>query len=284
MRITALTENTTQGDFGTEHGLSLYIETGTHRVLFDTGQTGLFAENARKLGIDLGSVDIAVISHGHYDHGGGLKTFLSANSKAPVYISKYAFEPHYNSEGKYIGLDRSLMGNSRFIYTNDITEIEPGMTLYSCNDREKEIPIDASGMKTEIEPGMTIYSCNDMEKEIPLDASGLKMEAGGRMQDEDFRHEQYLLIEEGGKRILISGCSHKGIINIVKWFEPDFLVGGFHFWKLPMDEKLREYSEILDSFPTEYYTCHCTGTEQYQFMLPLMKKLHYISTGQTIVL
>ncbi|MBQ2720991.1 MAG: MBL fold metallo-hydrolase, partial [Clostridia bacterium] len=105
MTVTTLVENTAINDnFCSEHGLSLYIEVKGLRILFDMGQTELFAENAEKLGIDLENVDIAVISHGHYDHGGGLKKFLEINKKAPVYISRFAFEPHYNGSEKYIGL------------------------------------------------------------------------------------------------------------------------------------------------------------------------------------
>ena len=74
MKITALLENkTNREDMLTEHGLSLYIETEKHKILFDMGQSDLFAKNAAALGIDLSSVDIAVLSHGHYDHGGGVK-------------------------------------------------------------------------------------------------------------------------------------------------------------------------------------------------------------------
>ena len=120
MNIISLVENTASKDtLGAEHGLSLYIETDRHKILFDMGQSNLFEENAAKLGVNLAEVDIAVLSHGHYDHGGGLKRFLEINRKAPVYISRYAFEPHYNGTEKYIGLDTSLAQSDRLIFTED---------------------------------------------------------------------------------------------------------------------------------------------------------------------
>ena len=257
MRITALAENTSVSDnFGAEHGLSLYIETDKHNILFDMGQTALFSENAEKLGIDLSMVDIAVLSHGHYDHGGGLKKFLSINDKAPVYINRYAFEPHYNGKEKYIGLDISLQDNERIIFTDGFYEIGQGLTLHSCNDRPKN---------------------------IELGSLGLNMLINDRLLPDDFRHEQYLLIEENGRRILISGCSHKGILNIAEWFKPDVLVGGFHFSKLPLDDTLKGYAEFLNGFDTKYYTCHCTGTEQFSFMKKSIEKLCYLSTGESII-
>lgn len=255
MRVTALTENTTEIGLRTEHGLSLYIETDDQKILFDSGQTELFAENAGHLGIDLSSVDMMILSHGHYDHGGGLKKFIEINKKAPIYMSRYAFEPHYNGTEKYIGLDSSLENSERIIFTDEITKISDKLTLYSCNDREK----------------MT-----------DLGSFGLNMLENGRLVPDDFRHEQYLLIKENGKRILISGCSHKGINNIESWFIPDVLIGGFHFSKLECGEKLIALAKQLDSEPTQYYTCHCTGVEQYNFMRNYIKKLDYISTGKTI--
>ena len=90
-------ENTAAGEnLAAEHGLSLLIETGEHRILFDAGQTGAFADNAARLGLDLSTVDLAVLSHGHYDHGGGLARFLEINCHAPVYVNPHVFEPHYN--------------------------------------------------------------------------------------------------------------------------------------------------------------------------------------------
>ena len=89
MKITALLENTTKRpDMSTEHGLSLYIETAGHKILFDMGQTELFSENAAALGIDLEAVDLAVLSHGHYDHGGGLATLYAHNSKLLVTVGQ----------------------------------------------------------------------------------------------------------------------------------------------------------------------------------------------------
>lgn len=93
-------------------GRRLYLETNGQKILFDTGAGGLFAENAKKLGIDLAQVDLAVLSHGHYDHGGGLGEFLRINAKAKVYVQEHAFEPHYAQRPggviAEIGLNRSL--------------------------------------------------------------------------------------------------------------------------------------------------------------------------------
>ena len=257
MKITVLTENTTKKGLPVEHGLSLFIESEGRKILFDTGQSALFAENAERLGIDLSEAELAVISHGHYDHGGGLKAFLSINKTAPVYLSRYAFEEHFNAEGKYIGLDPSLQKSDRLIFTGDEHKLCDGMTLYSRN---------GSG------------------KRLEMGAFGLGMKKDGAIVPDDFRHEHYLLIEEAGKRILISGCSHKGIINIAEWFKPDILVGGFHFMKLEPSELLRSYAETLDAFDIAYYTCHCTGTAQYEFMKPHIKNLNYIAAGDTVIL
>ena len=88
MRIVTLVENTARRqDLTAEHGLSLYIETENHKILFDAGQSEAFAENAKKLGVDLTQTDLAVLSHGHYDHGGGLAKFLEANDHAPIFLS-----------------------------------------------------------------------------------------------------------------------------------------------------------------------------------------------------
>ena len=227
IQITALVENTSADPrLGAEHGLSLYIETGAHHILFDMGQTALYAANARALGVDLAGVDLAVLSHGHYDHGGGLAHFLAANPGAPVYLSRYAFEPHYHGSTKNIGLEPALAQNLRLRFTGETTPLGDGLTLYACNARPRRHDLGSFGLTTVRD---------------------------GAFVAEDFRHEQYLLIEQAGKRVLISGCFHKDILDLVEWFRPDVLVGGFHFSKLPLDETLAGYARALDRSGTVFY-------------------------------
>lgn len=258
MKIVTLMENTRcREDLTAEHGLSLYIETGDTRILFDAGQSGAFADNAEKLGIDLSRVDLAVLSHGHYDHGGGLARFLDLNATAPVYLNPHAFEPHFNASEKNIGLDRTLRESGRLLFAEDGQALAPGIRLYSQ------------------------ISCP-----YGIRPFGLTVREQGRLVPEDFRHEQYLLIEEQGKRILFSGCSHRGILNIVSHFRPDVLVGGFHFTKLdPAGAELEAAAAELKRFLTIYYTGHCTGEAQFERLKErLGQKLHGLHTGKQIVL
>jgi len=260
MRIVTLIENgACSEDLFAEHGLSLYIETEKHKILFDAGQTEAFAENAEKLGVDLRTVDLAILSHGHFDHSGGLIRFLQINDTAPLYLSRHAFSKCYHGDEQYIGIDPALAESDRLIYTDECLQIDTGLTLHACNTKEKSCPIDSSGL-TVLENG--IY------------------------RNEQFLHEQYLLIEEDGKRVLISGCSHKGILNIASWFSPDVLIGGFHFMNLdPQSDgkRLTDAAATLLKYPTIYYTGHCTGASQFEFMKSIMgDKLHIIHSGSII--
>ena len=261
MKITVLCENTScREGIAFEHGLSLFIETKEKNILFDMGASELFARNAQKLGVDISSADIAVISHGHYDHGGGLCEFLKINEKAPVYVNRRAFGEHYNASFKNIGLDPSLSESERIVFVDEVLEIGDGITLFSCNERERTYKTDPAGQKC-VKNG--VLCC------------------------EDFLHEQYLLVKEDGKRVLFSGCSHKGILNICKWFAPDVLVGGFHFMKLDTSGEggavLEHAARELLSYPTKYYTAHCTGETQFAFLKERMgTRLEYVCAGDSI--
>lgn len=259
MKVTTLIENTTcRADLPAEHGLSLYIETDCHTILFDAGQTGAFADNAKKLGIDLAGVDLCILSHGHYDHGGGLIRFLEVNDHAPVYLSGHAFGEYYSS-GKYIGLDSCLKGNPRLIPVSDT--LKPGK-------------------------GLTLYACNDLPRPYPFGAFGQTVLRHGTHREDPYLHEQYLLLEENGEKYCFSGCSHKGVLNILHWFQPDVFFGGFHFIRMdPHGRELAQAAAQLAAGHTRYYTGHCTGQEQYAVLKEtLHDRLGYLHTGAEISL
>ncbi len=252
MKLWILAENTACAEgMLPEHGLSLYMETGSRRILFDMGQTDAFARNAARMGVNLEKVDTAVLSHGHYDHGGGMAAFLEINTQAPVYVSAYAFCHCRNSRGKYIGLDKTLEGHPRLMPVKGERSLGPGLTLYAAGGPLE--PVAGSGMTV-------------LEPEGP--------------RPEDFRHEQYLLIREGRKRILFSGCSHRGIREIAARFRPDVLVGGFHLMGWEEEQELADLAQGLLALPTRYYTGHCTGERQFAFLKTRMgQRLEAISTG-----
>ena len=265
MKITCLTEDTKCVDsLECEHGLSLYIEALGHTILFDSGQSDMFWRNAEKLSVDLKKVEYVILSHGHYDHSGGLKKFLEINKTAKIFMNIHAFEPHFNGNSgtqKDIGVDKELMKSDRIVFVEDYLELFNGAEIFSSKGRENHYPVSSFG---------------------------LNMLENSEYVPDDFRHEQYLLLTENEKKILISGCSHKGILNITEWFSPQILIGGFHFVKLdPQNEKdsltLKKSAEILSNHNTIYYTGHCTGVKQYEFLQKYMKNnLHYLSTGSVI--
>ena len=255
MKIYCLIENAKSCEkFECEHGLSFFIDTGVHKILFDMGASDKYIENAERLGLDLSEVDFAILSHGHFDHGGGLEAFLEINKIAPVYMSKYAFEPHYNKDKIYIGLDTSIQSD-RIVFIDKTTIIDTGLTILSCNDKKSQYKNNAFGQ--------CVFE-------------------NGVFNEEDYRHEQYLMIEVGGKRILFTGCSHKGILNIVNWIEADYIVGGFHFSKMELNKLLEICASYLGTFDCQFITCHCTGKEQFEFMRDFASNIRYISSGDVI--
>lgn len=275
MKITTLLENTAcRAELCAAHGLSLYIETPRHKILFDMGPNEDFIVNARALGVDLGAVDLAVLSHGHYDHGGGLAAFCRLNDHAPIYIHKAAFGAYYalepDGETVYIGLPPELEAfRSRFVLTGDETVIDEELTLFAGPGRRFDAA-DAS--------------------------ASLREKVGEALRPDAFCHEQNLLLQSGGRTVLVAGCAHRGIVNILRAAEerlgrwPDAAFGGFHLFQLSpgeasADALIDRTGEALATGNTVYYTGHCTGDYAFDRLKPILgDRLHRLCGGSSVTL
>ena len=274
MRVTVLMENGTPSSrLVARHGLSLWLELADgRRVLFDMGPDEAFLSNARTLGVDVTTADLAVLSHGHYDHGGGLPAFLAACSAAgrdvPVYVREHAFEEHVSGTPAHhhaIGLDPALAADPRVHVVGEKRDLGGGLTLFSTSRR--------------VHPAAR------------SNARLLMRGADGSLVPDAFAHEQSLLVTEGDRRTLVSGCSHGGILNLMDAAEElagpplTAVVAGFHLMDpsggTVEDAQLtRALAAELSARPTRYLTFHCTGTDAFALLRDeLGERVRYLYVG-----
>ena len=275
MRIINLIENT-EGRSGCAyaHGLSFYVETKKHRILLDLGPSGETLHNAQTLGIDLDKVDTVILSHGHYDHSGGILPFAGINDQALIYMQESATGEYYSDRGKsaperyeYIGIDKTIAELAQVRFLQGDYRIDDELELFTIKNRSHKLP-----------------SSNKR----------ILVRRGDHFQFDDFVHEQFLVIREGSKRVLMSGCAHSGILSIMDAFcdkygkEPDLVISGFHLMKKTeyTGDEIREIEEIageLKKYSTRFITCHCTGLPAFDRMKAIMgDQLAYVHSGEEI--
>lgn len=254
-----------------EHGLSFYIEAGGHTILLDTGASSSFMENASRLGLDLSKVETVILSHGHYDHGGGLPAFLERYPQAELCLREEAFGQYYafeNDRYHRIGISPSLRDYPRLLAVT-----ETSLVLHDT---------------------FFLYSGISGHRFLSDACSSLLIRKESGYERDAFLHEQNLVVTEGTRHVLFSSCSHCGIINILdeydKYFDqdPDYVIGGFHLMD-PGSDKCIDHSVLkgiaqeLSRRNTIYYTGHCTGTEAYGVLHELMgDQMRYCHTGERI--
>ena len=280
MKITILIENSRNAEAGslkTQHGLCLLVETGKQKFLCDTGASDLFVHNAARLGLSPADCEFAVITHGHFDHGGGIGAFLEVNPAGRVYLHRRAFEAYYvrlfGLFRKYIGLDRTLL------------EKRPENFSFVTGARE-------------VLPDIHILSDVLITYPRPAGNKSLMRRDGGVMTPDTFRHEIILAVRESDGLVVFTGCSHQGLLNMIETVEARFpgetikaLFGGFHFMH-PLTGKLTEEREQVarlgdalccKAHLRKVYTGHCTGSAAYGILKERMgKKLERFVTGSVI--
>lgn len=277
MRVTSLIENSrleTADDLVPEFGLSMLVEHGGSTVLFDMGSSSAFADNAGRLAVDISTVDAAVISHQHFDHGGGLAYFLNANTRAKVYLREAPLADRrfkaFAVIDRPIGLDLELVERyrDRFEFVSDTTEIAPGVFLLTAIGSAHRRP----------RGNRKLYVQRD----------------SGFVRD-PFDHELLMVVREDDGMAVFTGCSHSGVLNLIDAAIDAFpatpikaVFGGFHLIGLPFYNSMAASRsevkalgrEILERVSGPVFTGHCTGKKAYPILEGVMgERLREFPTG-----
>jgi 7,8-dihydropterin-6-yl-methyl-4-(beta-D-ribofuranosyl)aminobenzene 5'-phosphate synthase len=252
-----------------EHGLSFYIEYDSTHLLFDAGQSDAFLKNARNLGISLDTMDAIALSHGHYDHGGGLPTLLDLlrADPPPLFVGRGFDADRFAREGVNktdIGLPRPLIpeGLPGAIVVETIEELADGVFL---------LPKAEMVYKTSIDPRFRAGS-------------------GADERPDTFDDELSLVAVGDEGLIVVTGCAHRGILNIVEAARVAFpglpiraVVGGFHLNALPEGELAAVARDLAAMGPRAVYCCHCTGPRGFAALYgELPGKVEWLSCGMRI--
>lgn len=252
LKITTLIENMPDEEekYAFEHGFSSFVEFDGKKILFDTGQSGAFVENARKLQLNLAEVDCVVLSHGHYDHTGGVPALLSKlEKKTPLYIGKEFFTPKYklleDGSYKYNGnpFSRSLLESEEspvelLSVDEEITWLTEKIVLFKNFQR-------ISGFE-EVNPKFFIKTDNGYEQDFFVDEIALG-----------------LITEQG--LVLVAGCSHVGIVNMLEHVKQGLripvtaVLGGTHLVEAGETRLIKTVEALKRHGVKTIAVSHCTG-------------------------
>jgi 7,8-dihydropterin-6-yl-methyl-4-(beta-D-ribofuranosyl)aminobenzene 5'-phosphate synthase len=248
VRVTVLVDNRSTGrDLAREHGLSLWVEAGDARVLVDTGETDAFLRNAAALGVDLSTAGAVALSHGHYDHTGGLAVALAAAPAASLCLHPAALQPRYarrrRGRPQPIGMpaasrEAALAAADRVVWTSEPTELAPGVW---CTG-----PVPRDETREPGDPDFFFDAACTMPDPVPDDQS-------------------FWIDTPDGLWVLL-GCAHSGVLATLEHIDTltggrplARLVGGTHLVVAPSERVARVASDLARRAPSTLAPCHCTG-------------------------
>lgn len=250
MKATVLVDNIGTKELKGEWGLSIFIDANDKKILLDTGASPLFLENAKKLNIDISSVDYAILSHAHYDHAYGMEAFFQSNTKAKFYLRKQADENCYFKKWfvhKYIGIPKNIMQS----FERRIERVDGNFKLWD-----------------------NIYLCPHYTDN--LDTIGKKnnmyVKREHKWYPDDFAHEQSLVFDTNEGLVIFNCCSHGGADNIINEVSKQFnkpvkmMIGGFHIFSHSPKDVAAFSQRLKQTGVKELYTGHCTGQRSFDVM------------------
>lgn len=248
LKITVLVENTAGKQKAlAEHGLSFLLETDDKQILFDTGQGHVIENNLQHMKIDLAAVDTLILSHGHYDHTGGLHLVLPEMCAGTrLYAHPAAFDPKYsrNPDGttRYIGM--AEINKQAIADHAELISVESCMSVYG--DLRLTGPV----------PRLTDFE----------DTGGpFFKDASARIPD-DIADDQSAFIDTAAGTVVILGCAHSGIINVLRYIQTltgnrpiHTVIGGMHLHNASEERIDRTMEELHRLDIQRLIPCHCTG-------------------------
>ncbi len=269
MKLTVLVDNKTENaKCQAEWGLSLLIETRGKKILFDTGASDMFIHNGQALGIDLSTIDVTVLSHGHYDHTGGVPSFIEVNDHAKVYLHENGLKDYYGAEGGDIDEEPAgISWSQEFVDFAKAT----GRLVFTRGRQQLADKVDLIG------------NIPRLEGTEATENFYYKTEGGFEL--DDMSHEQILVVEEDDKLFVFSGCSHIGVLSILEYVKKLYpgkkiagFIAGMHLYAYG-EKELEEILVELEKRELSYLVpLHCTG------MMPIMRMKERFGEGCIIAM
>ena len=272
IRLTLIVDNDTPEGMIAEHGFAAWIEAGDQRFVFDTGQGSALEHNVRCLGLDLGLADALVLSHGHYDHTGGVPCFLAANDHAPVLsgqsVAVERFSCHPDQPAKSNGMSDTVI--STFSELPSQRRIELDSPRYLAQGIGITGPV----------PRRTLFE--DTGGPFFLDDRGKR--------PDPIRDDLSLWFETSRGLVILTGCCHSGIVNTVEYIRAtsgiervNGIVGGLHLLQAS-EHRLEETRRYIADCELDFLIpCHCTGAHATAYLTKAfgMDKVRPGTAGQT---
>ncbi len=246
-----LIDNQSKNELACEWGLAVYLEYEGHRLLLDTGTSGVFVKNAEAMGVPLEEVEYGILSHAHYDHSDGMEAFFAKNRAAKFYLRKGAGEDCYGKRWifhKYIGIARGLLEKyrDRIVYVDGTFELLPGAWF---------LPHATPGL------------------ERIGERAGLYVKKGRKLVSDSFAHEQSLVLDTREGLVIFNSCSHGGADNIIREVSEAFpgkhicaLIGGLHLYRSTEDEVRALAGRVRETGIKRVITGHCTGERAFKLL------------------